>query len=534
MNLPLTPSVKGFGKQLQSKRFAQNPQFQSVPEWDDPFLALFPHRYDYLWANHPHPGAKPDWQTESRHPLSDRLIQQGAFLHGVRFGSTTQYVVLDLDRGSSYHPIRDRLAWRRITVALEPLGLVQSIPCSSSDSKGLHLYFPFDTPQKTWAIALAVSTLIENAGFKLAPGQLEVFPNCKPYATGGEMNLYNGHRLPMQAGSYILNQDLEQVWGDQQTFVQHWQFAQRRNQIDAKTIDRTIKAARRKQYGITGKANKFLNDLNAEIEQGWTGLGQTNRLLGRIAMRAYVFGHIYSADTPLEGAKLVDDIVKTARSLPGYEEWCQHQHEIENRAQEWATCTEGSKYFHYGLGKTQPKRHQSLESQNSSRWNQQQQQSARERIQQAVADLLNQETLPSGIMERFNALTRYSISGGTLYNHRDLWHPRHLEAELNRKLHEGRGLECCEGALSPQNPTSLLGQNGCNTPPDGACRVSENEEKAGDGCNKLPDEQTGSSEPKTMTQAEGIAYIKQILEQIKARSQAEKLRKKEEKKRRSQ
>jgi len=37
-----------------------------------------------------------------------------------------------------------------------------------------------------------------------------------------------------------------------------------------------------------------------------------------------------------------------------------------------------------------------------------------------------------------------------------------------------------------------------------------------------------------MTQTEGIAFIKQILEQVKARSQAEKLRKKEEKERRSQ
>jgi len=534
MNLPLAPAVKGFGDRLPPQRPRRNPQFHSVQEWDDPFLALFPHRYDYLWANHPNPGEKPDWQTESRHPLSDRLIKQGAFLHGVRFGSTTHYVVLDLDRGSAYHPVRDRFAWRRITAALEPLGLVQSLPCSSSDSKGLHLYFPFDPPQKTWAIALAVSTLLENAGFKLAPGQLEVFPNCKPYAMGGEMNLYNGHRLPMQAGSYLLNQDLEQVWGDQQTFVEYWQFAQGRNQIDAKTLDRTIKAARRKQYRITGKANKFLNDLNAEIESGWTGLGQTNRLLGRIAMRSYIFGHIYSADTPLEGTKLIDDIIKTARSLPGYEEWCQHQHEIEDRAKEWAASTERSKYFHYGLGKPQPDLEKLLDSQTLDGWNHQQQQSARERIQQAVASLLDQETLPSGIAERFKALTSHGISGATLYNHRDLWHPQNLEAELNRELQVEVGLECCEGALSPTNATSLLGDNGCNAPPDRGCSDAENEEKLGGGCNKLPGEQTGYSKPKNMTQTEGIAFIKQILEQVKARSQAEKLRKKEEKERRSQ
>ncbi|MFM7447115.1 MAG: hypothetical protein ACKO24_00785 [Leptolyngbyaceae cyanobacterium] len=149
-------------------------QFQSVQKWDDDFLALFPHRYDYLWAEHPNPGERPEWKTESRHPLSDRLIRQGAYLYGVRFGPSTRYCVIDIDKGSHYHPTCDRFAYHRMTAALEPLGLVQPVICTSSYSRGLHLYFPFDTEQKTWAIALAVSTLLENAGFKLTPGQLEV------------------------------------------------------------------------------------------------------------------------------------------------------------------------------------------------------------------------------------------------------------------------------------------------------------------------------------------------------------------------
>jgi hypothetical protein len=69
-------------------------------------------------------------------------------------------------------------------------------------------------------------------------GQLEVFPNCKAYVTSGEHSLYNGHRLPMQAGSYLLNQDLQMLWGNQETFVQHWQFAQGRNSLDTKAMER--------------------------------------------------------------------------------------------------------------------------------------------------------------------------------------------------------------------------------------------------------------------------------------------------------
>jgi Txe/YoeB family toxin of Txe-Axe toxin-antitoxin module len=504
------------------------PQFQTVPE-PDAFLALFPHRYDYLWATHPNPGERPEWQTESRHPLSDRLIQQGASLYGVRFGSTTGYVLLDIDCTSLYHPSRDRFAWRRLVAALESLGLVQSVICTSSYRGGLHLYLPFDQAQKTWAIALAVTTLLENAGFKLAPGQLEVFPNCKPYAANHEYTLYNGHRLPMQAGSYLLNPDLDMIWGDQQTFVQQWQFAQRRNEINGRVIERVIKAARRKQFRITGKADKFLNDLNAEIETGWTGRGQTNRLLGRITLRSYIFGHVLYADAPLEGEALVRDIVRIVESLPGYEEWCQHQSEIEKRAREWVQAIEQSHYFHYGTSKPLVALSSTHRSRAEQSRNEQCRLEARERICQAVADLLEREGLPMGITERFDALVSYGISGQTLYRHRDLWHPRHLQlpevqGELIGDVQSDAGQDCPWGAPCPEDHTNLLGEKGCNSLGDGDCGELDREVEWAIGCNSLPVGELRRVEAKPMTQEEGIAHVKRILDQIQRRRQAEKER----------
>jgi hypothetical protein len=110
-----------------------------VQEWNDLFLALFPHRYDYIWAEHPHPDVKVEWQTERRYPLSDRILDQGAHLYGVRFGAKTSYTLLDIDQGSRYHPNRDPFAIRRIVEALEPLGIVSYVACTSSYSSGLHL-----------------------------------------------------------------------------------------------------------------------------------------------------------------------------------------------------------------------------------------------------------------------------------------------------------------------------------------------------------------------------------------------------------
>lgn len=439
-----------------------SPPVLSVQDWDDEFLALWPHRYDYLWAEHPHPNERPDWKTESRYPLSDRLIQQGAYLYGVRFGQTTQYAVIDIDMGSIYHPTRDRWAWKRIMATLEPLGLVEAVLCTSSYSGGIHLYLPFTVGQKTWAIALAITTLLENAGFKLAPGQLEVFPNRKPYSISGEPSLYNGHRLPLQAGSYLLNQELQMIWSDQHTFVQHWQFAQQRNCIQAKLVNRIIKAARREEYRITRRAEKFLNDLNAEIERGWTGHGQTNRLLGRITLRSYIFGHILNADSPLEGDDLVADVITIAKALPGYEDWCRHQHEIEKRAQDWVAAIERSHYFHYGTKKSTTESQQTTQNPVEESWNEHQSKGARERIQRGVTDLLGKGALPAGVKQRVKVLARYGVSGQTLYKYRELWHPHELATAENRELQSGIWQGSQIKAPCQDSPPSLLVKNGCN------------------------------------------------------------------------
>jgi hypothetical protein len=84
------------------------PEFMSVQE-SEPFSTLFPHRFDFIYAEHAQPGQSPNWQTESRYPLSDRVLDQGGFLYGVRFGSQTAYCVLDIDIDSFYHPQQDAL-----------------------------------------------------------------------------------------------------------------------------------------------------------------------------------------------------------------------------------------------------------------------------------------------------------------------------------------------------------------------------------------------------------------------------------------
>ncbi|MFE4108447.1 hypothetical protein [Almyronema epifaneia] len=435
------------------KNAEQVPRY--VLEHEDLFLKLWPHRYDYIWADYPEAGEKPKWHTESRHPLSDRLIQQGSYLYGVRFGSTTNYLMLDIDRNSLYHPINDALAVNRIVDALEPLGLVEPLIVTSSYSQGLHLYFPFEEAQKTWEMALAAAVLLQSEGFKQSLGHLELYPNPRTFASGDKISLYQAHRLPLQVGSYILNRNFEPTLSTHSRFVQLWQQAQKKNAVDSKILRCAIKSSYRCEYRFTTKAKKFLNDLNAEIELGWTGPGMTNRILGRIAMRSYIFGHVIYASQPLEGETLVQDIVATAKDLPGFSDWCQHQSEIWERAKDWANAIEKSKYFHYGLGRLMNSEFSRTEGsvlQNSRR--EVQKQASREKIRMAITTLLNEKILPTKVGERFRTLAqRFQIGGKTLYRNKDLWHPWYLASEMSVEAP-------VENPPNPPNPNETSGQDG--------------------------------------------------------------------------
>ncbi|PZO51693.1 MAG: hypothetical protein DCF15_14560 [Phormidesmis priestleyi] len=464
-----------------------------VEETLNEFLDLWPHRFDYLYASHPDPGTKPDWKTETSHPLSDRIINQATYLYGVRLGPKTAYGLLDIDWGSPYHPRRDPLALDRICEALEPLGLVDHISITSSDSEGLHIYLPFDKPLPSWQLAIAIATLLENAGFKIIPGWLEVFPNRKPFSPDGSYSLFNGHRLPLQQGSYLLNNDLQPIASSHQAFVRQWQRAAAHNDIAVPVLEQTIRQAKRQAYRVTGKAQKFLNDLNAEIEPGWSGPGQTNHILGRITMRSYIFGHIIGAEAPLNGKALVDDIVKVAKALPGFEDYCGHQKDIERKAKEWAQSIETKdRYFPYATGKA-------FKAKQGPTWNEQQAAEAREHIQQVIVELCQQGTFPDGITPRFNLLCSCHISGETLYRNKDLWHPVHISEQQRQAMKSppnppilqlGEEAACAVGAEASPKDTSLLGGNGRNKPSgkgSGELTGSESSQKQVVGRNRPSD-----------------------------------------------
>ncbi|MEM6432918.1 MAG: hypothetical protein AAF773_03530 [Cyanobacteria bacterium P01_D01_bin.115] len=297
--------------------------------------------YAWKWISTPNDGGRNDWKTNNDYPIKPRTLwqrwQDAAVIIGTRFSSSTQHALLDIDAGSQYIDLLPQLQQ-----ALETIGIVRTIPLRSSWSGGIHLYIPLPQAYPTFSVACALRQCLEAQGFALAPGQLEVFPNEKPYGRSwlGEFHEYNGHRLPLQpySGSCLLDDDLQPMNGALAIFWALWDNAMVCN--DHTEISEALAIARsnRRRRGrkATGPAQAWKADLETIIAEGWTGSGQTNRLLKEIA----TYGRVFEK---LHGVELFKYILKIAENAPGFRRHCNHQHEIDRRCATWANAVE--KYY---------------------------------------------------------------------------------------------------------------------------------------------------------------------------------------------
>ena len=109
----------------------------------------------------------PNWVTICKHPLNSggfiKYYGSLLFLLGVSFGTQTLYAMLDIDIDSPYHPANNRQAFQKLLDALNRVCLVYPVFVRSSDSGGLHVYFFFPRPLKTFNVATLIHVTLINA-----------------------------------------------------------------------------------------------------------------------------------------------------------------------------------------------------------------------------------------------------------------------------------------------------------------------------------------------------------------------------------
>lgn len=385
------------------------------------FTSFFPQGYDFIYANDTKANGKADWKTQTRYPLSPRRLydewQDNDTLIGVRFGTNTAYGMLDIDKGSPYHPHRSEQKFRGILQALEDIGLVRPLIIQSSFSEGLHIYYPLPESVSSFALACGMKACLQSHGYEIADGVLELFPNTKAYDSE-----FKAHRLPLQKGSYMLNDDLEKTGNDLNHFVYIWQVMCQESQAidllkeaiaEAKKSYKPPKLSRK-----TDEILKWRDDLEKQIEQGWTGKGQSNQLLYLIGKQARIFLGFADVDA------IAKYITKTARALAGFSKFCGDIHRLERKARDVAKwCLEH--HFPWGSKNTQP-----VEETDMSKADRQAERI--ERIRLAVSELKNTGAMPSTIRGMAQAIAKTaSVSIETLYDNKELWHPEFTQSSCN-------------------------------------------------------------------------------------------------------
>jgi hypothetical protein len=335
-----------------------------------------------------------------------------------------------------YHPHCNVIEFYRLLACLEEVGLVRPLIVCSSESEGLHVYYPLPTAFSSYYLSKTAQHALESAGFKLASGQLELFPNAKRYDPDGKTS-FRAHRLPLLTGSYLLDlQTLEPYSNALPDFLSAWNLCSENQDSDqlivsiAQTKERE-KAHRRSRYrGKRSKEGSTLYDLS---HLRWSGCGQTNDLLGHATWIGYAVEGLRTEEA------LSEWVVEWARNAPGYEEFCDHKHEIERRCRDWARSILSRSY--------KPRRREGMGSECESdppkplgMNNKERVESARSRIERAMAELMETNSLPIGVEARLFALQKLvGGSHGTYYRNRELWHPVDLAAAAAQEEEE----ECC-------------------------------------------------------------------------------------------
>lgn len=162
------------------------------------FLSYYPNRLRTIFKTQ----EAPRWVTLNKQTnLPDQLIldavsdRPGSF-RGLRWGEKTKFAVLDIDKNSPYHNLKEL---SQILHVLAQVGLRDTKLYRSSMSNGWHLYIPISNDALSLEVSNLLKSYLKASGYSIKSGELEIFPSR------------NGLRLPLQHGFAWLNEQTGSV-----------------------------------------------------------------------------------------------------------------------------------------------------------------------------------------------------------------------------------------------------------------------------------------------------------------------------------
>jgi hypothetical protein len=392
-------------------------------------LKLFPPSFDFICAKATPGGINPNWHTRDRYRLTHaELIRKWAdpaTIIGLRPLKDTQKLTIDIDRSSKYHAFNNPQLYQELIDCLAEIGLCDGEIVRSSASGGHHLIFVLSETINSFDLACLLYLYLEERGFGVATGQLELFPNVKSFNSN-----FNAVRLPFQEGSELLESDFNIVPQSHEENMAYLVSRIENNGNDLDLLKVIIRKRKKdfkklyKQFNSLGntKIQEWYRDWSETIDMGWTAKMQTNHLLGVFCKFSVVFEGI------TDPVQLWEQVKTKVLAAPGYDQFCEHQHEIDRRIKDWVRCTL-KRYFPLGSRRqinsngqyrSAPRPRSTVRTDDVKR-----------RIQDAIASVVQQlGNLPQKLTDRLSAIIAASrelgqgLSKNTLYEscYKVLWH----------------------------------------------------------------------------------------------------------------
>ena len=420
-------------KDVKTQRIKRWPEGDPMPS--DPLgqklAELFTNSWDWIFAEAPAKTKAIEWKSMKSFPLSPIQMwdhhQDPESLIGIRPKAQTRWQILDIDKGSPYHPSQDPNGLEKIRDALEDIGICRIQINQSSHSGGIHLYCPLPEPVSSFWLAAATKFALEAIAIPLKSGHCEIFPNPKRYLPRGRgFSNYAAIRLPMQpdSGFVPLDDDLNPLpWTLEDWFTN---FELLSDQQDFHRLEEALTEAKATWKVRKNRQPQSIASWEAAIAQekseGWTGRGQTNEKLKCFGCEARVFMGLDTIED------VAEHIYQSAINSRGFQEYSRHTRDIRRRSYEVASWAM-TYYWPYG---SEAKRSTSYHGNGDEKiidftYHQQLKKDSQDRIKEAVNRLREKQELSRGISERADQLIlEAKVSRKSLYKSHniELWHPK--------------------------------------------------------------------------------------------------------------
>ena len=503
---------------------------------------IFPHRWQWILKQN---GSS--WYTK-RNKLSDKklieLYQREDAVVGVGFGKKTKYIMFDIDKNSQLNPKNNEREIARLELLLAKIGLTENIKIRSSESEGVHLYYPLKKQMNSYALGKYITEYLEKNGIEVKNGVLEIFPNKKKGGYSKDKKKwtnYQRHRLPLQpnSGSYLLNDDWslwepknqektelnldsveskttedrleesnflgdrfgegnfkegnferddqaelyqkvpERSWDRQEESLneqenslnqerssvnkteqsekelesseQLREFLSRWRKICANQDIKTLKASiYGNKYQKSATRKQIEQELNEQISRGFQAEGETNDILLNLGRRIRIVEQI-------GGVELRETILQTVTNMPGYEQYCDHQHEIFQRCQDIARWAETKFYL-----VKEKSNHKNLPKPKTNN-----QKKAREAFSRILEVLITAfDSSYRSIREFVEKVCKQAkCSTTTLYKYQEYWRER-LENQITKTIKAEKKENELDKQLVENEEKKSQKQIVCNSKPD--------------------------------------------------------------------